>query len=85
MILTSLEYQIPILANDNLYFVTFVDGGTVEQGTTITDYRVTAGFGARIVVPMMGPVPIALDFGFPIVRGPNDQQQVFSFYVGIFH
>jgi hypothetical protein len=33
---------------------------------------------------MLGQVPIALDFGFPIVRGPNDREQMFSFYVGLF-
>ena len=45
---------------------------------------VTAGAGLRIVVPAMGPVPIAFDFGFPVVKGPGDQQQVFSFWVGLF-
>jgi hypothetical protein len=33
---------------------------------------------------MLGPVPIALDFGFPIVSAPGDRQQVFSFWVGFF-
>lgn len=84
MFLNSLEYQIPIRANDHLYAVGFVDTGTVERDLTIHDYRVSAGFGLRIIVPMLGPVPIALDFGFPIVRGPEDQTQIFSFYVGIF-
>jgi outer membrane protein insertion porin family len=51
----------------------------------IKDYRVSAGFGVRFVVPMLGPVPIALDFGFPIVKGPGDREQVFSFWVGFFH
>jgi outer membrane protein insertion porin family len=84
MFLNSVEYQIPILANDMLYFVGFIDSGTVESSAEIRDYRVSAGFGARIIVPMLGQVPIALDFGFPIVRGPGDQTQVFSFYVGVF-
>jgi outer membrane protein assembly factor BamA len=84
MFLNSLEYQIPVRANDQLYFVAFVDSGTVEPRVEIKDYRVSAGFGARIVVPMLGPVPIALDFGFPIVKGPNDKEQVFSFWVGMF-
>lgn len=84
MFLNSLEYQVPIRANDQLYLVGFLDSGTVESRTEIKDYRVSAGVGLRIVVPMMGPVPIALDFGFPIVRGPNDREQVFSFYVGLF-
>jgi outer membrane protein insertion porin family len=84
MFLNSLEYQIPILANDNLYGVFFIDSGTVESTPEIKDYRVTAGAGLRIVVPMLGQVPIALDFGFPIVKGPDDRQQVFSFWVGFF-
>jgi outer membrane protein assembly factor BamA len=28
---------------------------------------------------MMGPAPIALDFGFPISSGRYDDKQVFSF------
>jgi outer membrane protein assembly complex protein YaeT len=82
LFMNSIEYQLPIRANDNLYLVGFVDTGTVESGVEIKDYRVSAGLGLRIVVPMMGPVPIALDFGFPIVRAQNDQEQIFSFYVG---
>lgn len=85
MWLNSLEYQVPILANDQLYWVAFVDSGTVESDVKISDYRVTAGTGLRIVVPMLGPVPIALDFGFPIVKAPQDQDQIFSFWVGFFH
>lgn len=85
MFLNSLEYQVPILANDQLYAVAFADSGTVESKVDLHNYRVTAGFGLRVVVPMMGPVPIALDFGFPIVKAPTDNTQVFSFWVGFFH
>lgn len=84
MWLNSLEYQIPILANDSVYVVGFVDSGTVEPSVKIENYRVTAGFGVRLVVPMLGPVPIALDFGFPIKKAPWDRDQVFSFWVGFF-
>jgi outer membrane protein assembly complex protein YaeT len=83
MLLNSLEYQVPVLANDKVYLVGFCDTGTVSP--TIKDwqeYRVSVGFGVRFVVPMLGPVPIALDFGFPIVKGPRDQQQVFNFFMG---
>lgn len=85
MFLNSIEYQLPVLANDQLYFVGFVDSGTVEENITIQNYRVSAGVGVRVVVPMLGPVPIALDFGFPIVKAPTDREQVFSFWVGFFH
>jgi outer membrane protein insertion porin family len=83
MFLNSIEYQIPIKANDHLYAVTFIDSGTDESTIGIHDYRVAAGFGLRIIVPMMGPVPIALDFAFPIVRNPQDHTEVFSFGVAV--
>lgn len=85
MWLNSVEYQMPVVASDKFYLVGFVDSGTVERTVEIKDYRVTAGVGMRIVVPMLGPVPIALDFGFPIVKGPGDRQQIFSFWLGFFN
>jgi outer membrane protein assembly factor BamA len=33
---------------------------------------------------MMGPVPIALDFGFPIAKAPTDRNQMFQFWLGFF-
>jgi outer membrane protein assembly complex protein YaeT len=85
MFLNSIEYQVPIKANDQIYAVAFLDSGTVEPTTEIKNYRVSAGFGVRFVVPMLGPVPIALDFGFPIVKATGDHEQVFSFWLGFFH
>jgi outer membrane protein assembly complex protein YaeT len=84
MFLNSAEYQIPLTAGDQIQFVTFVDTGTVETDVRLDNYRVAAGFGLRFVVPMLGPVPIALDFGFPIVKANGDKQQVFSFWLGFF-
>jgi outer membrane protein assembly complex protein YaeT len=83
MWLNSVEYQIPILANDFLHFVTFVDSGTVESRVGIQDYRVSAGFGFRITIPALGPVPIALDFGFPINKISSDNTQVFNIWFGM--
>jgi outer membrane protein insertion porin family len=82
LFLNSIEYQIPILANDNLYFVTFVDSGTAERNLGIHDYRVSAGFGFRIGIPQLGPVPLALDFSFPITRLASDQTQMFQIWFG---
>ncbi|MBX9581056.1 MAG: outer membrane protein assembly factor BamA, partial [Gemmataceae bacterium] len=81
--LNTLEYQVPILQNDKLYFVTFLDHGTVESDVSIRDYRVAAGFGFRIAVPALGPLPIALDFAFPLNQNPWDNRQMFSFSVGM--
>jgi outer membrane protein insertion porin family len=84
MFANSVEYQLPIMANDSFYLVSFLDSGTVESDVTIKNYRVAAGVGARFVVPMLGPVPIAIDFGFPIVQATTDQKQIFSFWLGFF-
>ena len=82
--LNTVEYQMPLLANDKLFFVTFLDHGTVEKNVGIKDYRVSAGFGFRMAVPALGPLPIAIDFAFPLNRAAWDNRQVFSFYVGLF-
>jgi len=81
-LLGSVEYQIPILQNDMLYAVVFSDFGTVESDVDIKDFRVSAGAGLRIVVPMFGPVPIALDWAYPIVKKDTDETQIFAFFVG---
>lgn len=83
-LLNTVEYQIPLTAKDNLFFVTFVDHGTVERDVSIRDYRVAAGFGFRIQIPAFGPVPLAFDFAFPINRRDEDNRQVFAFYIGMF-
>lgn len=84
LMLTSAEYYIPVTADDNFGFVVFCDAGTVESNIELLDYRVAAGFGLRVRVPMMGPVPLAFDFGFPINKTDQDDTQLFSFFVGLF-
>ena len=83
MVLNSLEYQVPVTAKGDIALVGFVDTGSVSPRVDKIDtYRVSAGFGVRFVVPMLGPMPIALDFGFPIVKASGDQTQVFNFFMG---
>jgi outer membrane protein assembly factor BamA len=83
-LLNTVEYQIPLTAKDNLFFVTFVDHGTVERDVSIKDYRVAVGFGFRIQIPALGPVPVAFDFAFPLNRRDEDHEQMFAFYIGLF-
>ncbi|MEZ6146335.1 MAG: hypothetical protein R3B91_13160 [Planctomycetaceae bacterium] len=40
------------------------------------------GAGLRLVIPAMGPAPIALDFAYPLLKEKFDEKQIFSFYVG---
>jgi outer membrane protein assembly complex protein YaeT len=85
LLLNSLEYQVPLRADDRAYFVTFVDSGTVEPSLELKDYRVSVGFGLRFLLPVLGQMPIALDCGFPVVRAAGDHEQVFSFSLGFLH
>jgi len=80
----TIEYQIPILANDRVHWAFFVDHGTVERNFEIRDYRVAIGTGLRLNIPALGPLPLALDFAVPLVQGPGDHKQLFSLSVGLF-
>ncbi len=81
--LGTVEYRMPVTADDMINVVAFSDFGTVDDRVSMSNFRATAGFGLRVVIPAMGPVPLAFDFAFPISKQPIDDTQVFSFYVGI--
>jgi outer membrane protein insertion porin family len=80
--LGSVEYMIPITADDMLRFVAFCDYGTIERDIEIENFRVAPGVGLRIFIPAMGPAPIALDFAFPVAKADGDETEVFSFFIG---
>ena len=81
IVLTGAEYSVPIYA-ENIRGVTFIDMGTVEEDFGITTWRVAVGFGLRIHINFFGPVPIVMDFGFPIARDDQDDTRVFNFSFG---
>lgn len=85
MLLGSVEYLLPITADDALRLVGFVDFGTVEEHVEIEgdNFRVAPGVGLRITVPGMGPAPIALDFAWAVAKADTDDTEVFSFFVGL--
>lgn len=82
--LNTIEYQIPVLPSEKMFFVAFVDHGTVERRFEIKDYRVSVGAGLRISVPALGPLPLAFDFAVPLVKGYGDHRQLFNFSMGLF-
>jgi outer membrane protein insertion porin family len=76
----------PFAADDMVRLVAFTDFGTVEdtEDTIKADrFRATVGFGLRLRIPAMGPAPLAFDFGFPVASEVSDDEQIFSFYIGI--
>lgn len=68
---------------DTLSLVGFIDTGTVEENFGFTDYRVSAGMGLRLFIPQLSRVPIAFDFGFPIISQDGDRERVFTFSIDI--
>ncbi len=72
------QYEFPIVG-DFLNGVIFMDSGTVTSDIGFDDYRLSFGIGIRLYIPQLGPAPLAFDLGFPILKGPLDQTQVFSF------
>ncbi|MFW5693470.1 MAG: BamA/OMP85 family outer membrane protein, partial [Thermoguttaceae bacterium] len=86
-LLASAEYMFPVTADDMLRAVVFCDTGTVEPKIDqwFSKYRVAPGFGLRVVIPAMGPAPLAFDFAFPVSSEATDRTEVFSFFIGYNH
>jgi len=81
--LGSVEYMVPVTANEMLHGVAFTDFGTVENDFGFDEFRVSVGVGVRISIPqMLGPVPLAFDFAFPVLKEDFDDERIFNFYVG---
>ena len=82
--LGSLEYVFPLTADDMLRGIAFVDYGTVEQNIELNsqNFRVSPGIGLRVMIPAMGPAPLAFDFAVPVNYADTDDRQVFSFFLG---
>ena len=83
MALGSVQYQFPITADEMISGVVFTDFGSIEDRVTLNDFRLTLGGGLRVLIPAMGPVPIAVDWGVPLIKQDFDDERMFSFYIGI--
>ena len=83
MLLGSIQYMLPLLANETIQAVAFSDFGTIEEDVALENFRVSVGAGLRLTIPAMGPVPLAFDWAIPIIREDFDETRVFTFFVGI--
>ena len=84
MVVGSIEYMFPLLANDTLRQVVFCDFGTVENNYDFNNFRASVGTGIRLTLPMFGPLPLAFDLAFPIAKAPGDRVNYFNFSIGAF-
>ena len=84
-LLGSIQYMFPVTPDDVIRLVAFCDAGTVEREYDIhrDNFRVAPGFGLRIMIPAMGPAPLAFDFAFPVRQAEGDIEEVFSFFIGM--
>jgi len=78
----SAEVSFPI-TGDNLRGVVFFDAGTVEEDFEIGTIRTSVGAGIRLVLPLLGQTPIAVDLAYPITKDDDDDTQIISFSFGI--
>jgi len=83
--LGSVEYQIPLAANDMFHQVVFADFGTVENDYKFKDFRVSVGTGLRMIIPAFGPLPLSFDLAFPVEKANGDRVQYFNFTIGAFY
>ncbi|MBI2930753.1 MAG: outer membrane protein assembly factor BamA [Planctomycetes bacterium] len=80
----SVEYSLPLL-------VEFLRGAVFYDIADLTPefddmrhdkWRQTVGFGIRFLIPQLGNVPVALDFGFPLTKQDEDERQTVTFDIG---
>jgi outer membrane protein insertion porin family len=85
MFINTLEYMLPVTADDMFKVVAFVDFGTVQETVAINwdQFRVAPGMGIRVTIPMISPAPIAVDFAVPVQHADGDLLQNVSFFVGV--
>ncbi|MFH1108272.1 MAG: outer membrane protein assembly factor BamA, partial [Planctomycetota bacterium] len=80
-VLGGAEYSFP-LYGENLRGVVFSDMGTVGDDYAIEGWRMTVGAGVRLVIEFLGPVPMEFNLAAPVASEPDDEDQVFSFFIG---
>jgi len=57
----------------------FIDSGVIDSG----GYRLSVGSGVEIGIPLLGSVPMRLQFGVPVMKDEDDDTRIFSFSVGM--
>lgn len=71
------------LYEDIVSGVLFIDSGTVQTSPGFDRYRASAGFGVRLYIRQVSPMPLAFDFGFPFLKQDEDRERVFTFTIDV--
>ncbi len=78
LLLWGAEYTFP-LYEEMVRGLFFLDAGTVD----FEQMRSAIGAGVRLTLDIFGPIPIELALGFPMTEDDEDDEQVFSFSIGL--
>ncbi len=82
--MASAEYSIPII--ERVRFAAFYDAGVVNAEAYDLDlagFADDVGIGLRVQIPQLGPLPLRLDYAFPITHPENvSGKPRFQFSVG---
>jgi outer membrane protein insertion porin family len=82
MVLTGAEYSFPLYAKA-VRGVFFLDMGTVEPDFGISSWRASVGTGVRLTLDIFGTVPMEFDFAIPVSSDDEDDERIFSFFIGL--
>ena len=77
LVLLGAEYSYPLIG-ENVRGHVFLDTGTAGAGT----YRASIGVGIRLIINVLGPIPLEFNLAAPISSDGEDDEQVFSFLIG---
>jgi len=89
MVNASFEYRMPLYSvvqpgtykrQEIFRLLLFADAGVLDPdpwSLEVDELRATVGFG----IGMAYPIPLILNFGFPLKSGEGDREQVFSFSI----
>ncbi len=81
LITGTAEVSFP-LVEELLRGVVFTDIGMVEPDFEWGTLRSSIGAGVRIQLPILGQIPIAIDFAYPLTEDDKDDTQLISFSLG---
>jgi len=83
-VFASVEYSFPLIVEFLRGAVFFDVANIAPEWADLRDttWRQTIGFGIRFIIPQLGNVPVALDFGFPIRKDDDDERQTVTFDIG---
>ena len=82
LLLSGAEYTFPLYAKI-IRGVFFLDMGTVEKEIGISTWRASIGGGIRLTLEIFGTVPMEFDLALPISEADEDDERVFSFFIGL--